>query len=236
MDGAGGGKRRAGGTEVEIRGLEKIAGSFAGLGMVVIILGIVMIGLWAIGRWDRALPLSCRGYFGICAAAAAEGSAALRLTAGEPMINRLLLAVIGGCLLLACVTDLVTCQVYNFTWWPGLASSLVLLWYAWFVSGTASLETVKSFLFFLTLQLMLFCRVYGRADCYAFCVCAAAEASRGFQAAGYLVHMLVAYALLFLVQTVRGNINRKGNLKEPVPFLPYITISFWIVAAAGRSG
>lgn len=80
---------------------------------------------------------------------------------------------------------------------------------------------------FVLLQLKFFSRMYGRADCYAFCVCAAAEAAAGLGMAGFLGHMLGAFCLLAVVQGARRNIDAGGNLKRPVPFLPYITLAFW---------
>ena len=133
-------------------------------------------------------------------------------------------AVIALCLLFACITDCITCQVYNFTWWISGAAAALLL-------GTRkngiSLVCLGELGFFILLQLRLFSRLYGRADCYAFSVCAIAEAAAGLELAGFLVHMLGAFCLLALVQGMRRNIGKRGNLKRPVPFLPYITLAFW---------
>ncbi len=83
---------------------------------------------------------------------------------------------------------------------------------------------------YLGLQLLLAGRIYGRADGYAFCACALTEALLGISAVGFLLHMLFAYCLLFAVQLARRNINGRGNLRRPVPFLPYITAAFWMTA------
>lgn len=79
---------------------------------------------------------------------------------------------------------------------------------------------------YMALQFGVFARMYGRADCYAFCVCAIAEASLGMDFSDYLVLMLLALCLLFPVQLLRGNIAKNGNLKQPVAFLPYISAAF----------
>lgn len=133
-------------------------------------------------------------------------------------------SVIAVCLLFACITDCRTCQVYNFTWWISGTAALLLL-----ATGEKSMdvECAAELGFFMLLQLKLFSKMYGRADCYAFCVCALAEAAAGLGLAGYLVHMLTAFCLLAVIQGIRRNVDRRGNLKQPVPFLPYITLAFW---------
>lgn len=189
--------------------------------MTMVILGIVMAGLWIIARWDAPLPLKGWMYWFILAGALAEGSVIRRLTAGGLSEGCLALSVVGGCLLLASVTDMTLGEVYNFVWWPALAAGLVLLRNA---RGMGLLPLG----FFLLLQFAGFRSMYGRADCYAFCVCAVVEAAAGMGLYGFLVHMFLSWALLFLAQAVRGNIDKRGNLKQPVPFLPYIAASFWL--------
>lgn len=193
--------------------------------MTVIILGIVMAGLGIIAKWDKPLPLDAGMYLGILAAAFAEGAITRYLAGGLPG-NTLMLSAIGGCLLLASVTDIVLCQVYDFTWWFALTAVLVSL------QGISE-ESVWSLAFFFLLQFAVFGRLYGRADCYGFCVCAAAEAVMGMELSGFLVQMFLAWLLLFFVQAAHRNIDRKGNLKQPVPFLPYITAAFWLTIVLG---
>lgn len=79
---------------------------------------------------------------------------------------------------------------------------------------------------YMAIQLGLFSRLYGKADCYAFCVCAIAEASLGMTLFDYLILTLLAVFLLFPIQLYRRNIAKNGNLKRPVAFLPYITTAF----------
>lgn len=194
------------------------------------ILGVVEAGMIIIRKWDKPLPLTSRGYFGILVSAIVMKAAISYITMGEPGGNRWLLSIIGGCLVLACVTDLALCQVYNFIWWIALTAAAVLLWRRLCLSGMQTKEEMLiALLLFFTLQYTVFCRTYGKADGYAFCVCAVTEAARGMKLAGYLSHMLLAYTLLLLVQTIGGNLNRRGNLKKSVPFLPYITMAFWMV-------
>lgn len=133
-------------------------------------------------------------------------------------------SVIAVCLLFACITDCRTCQVYNFTWWiAGTAAGVLLM------SGSIPLnvERMAELVGFVFLQCAVFSKMYGKADCYAFSVCALAETAAGMGATGYLAHMLGAFCLLAVVQGIRRNVDRRGNLKRPVPFLPYITLAFW---------
>lgn len=142
-------------------------------------------------------------------------------------------AVIAVCLLAACIMDLRTCLVYNAVWWIGGTAALLLL-----ILNRKVIDP-ENFLWlgvFAALQMGLFSRMYGRADCYAFCVCAAAGASLGMGPAGFLTHMLLAFGLLAAVQALRRNIGRDGNLKRPVPFLPYITLAFWALLWYYNSG
>ena len=132
--------------------------------------------------------------------------------------------VIMLCLAYACITDVKTCLVYNVTWWIAGASACLLYPVGAKLPGK---EQLIELIIFLILQWKLFSGWYGKADCYAFSVCAVAGGSLGFGLLEYLIHMLGAFAILALVQGMRRNINRRGNLKHPVPFLPYITLAFW---------
>lgn len=194
--------------------------------MTVVILVVVMAGLRIIAKWDEPLPSNGRTRWVILAGAFAEGSMIRHLTEGALWVDCLMLSLVGGCLLLASVTDMALCQVYNFTWWLALTAVLVLLRDVW--------ETALwPLAFFCLLQFAVFRPLYGRADCYAFCICAAAEAAAGMKMSGFLTQMFLAWMFLFLIQAIRGNVDKKGNLKQPVPFLPYITISFWLTIAFG---
>ena len=139
-------------------------------------------------------------------------------------MTELLWFVLAASLLFACATDCKSCEVYNFTWWIGGAAALLLL------AGdrdNISATNMVQLLFYIALQLFFFSKMYGKADCYAFSVCAVAETAAGMHLMEYLFHMLIAFAFLALVQGGKRNIARNGNLKHPVPFLPYITLAFW---------
>lgn len=129
-------------------------------------------------------------------------------------------------LLYGCATDLKSRKVYNFTWWFGGLAAGGLLWESLYTGQrTASLWHL---IVYMALQMGFFSHMYGRADCYAFCVCAIAEASLGRGFSDHLVLMLLALCLLFPVQLLRRNIAKDGNLKQPVAFLPYIVLAFGI--------
>ena len=115
-----------------------------------------------------------------------------------------------------------TSEVYNFLWWIAGAASLILIW----ERGMGNLELLLPWGVFCGIQLLLFSRMYGKADCYAFCVCALYGSGKGWGFYEALVHMFLAFSMLAVVQLVRRNVNTAGNLKYPVPFLPYITASY----------
>ncbi|MCR5754224.1 MAG: hypothetical protein K6G30_05345, partial [Acetatifactor sp.] len=92
--------------------------------------------------------------------------------------------------------------------------------------GTVGINRILQLVIVILLQEFWFCRFYGRADCHAFSYCAILETTFGCGMMGYLMQMSIAFLLLFFVQLCRRNINMHGNLKNPVAFLPYISISF----------
>lgn len=139
----------------------------------------------------------------------------------------MLLATLAGCLMAACIMDVESCMIYDYVWWLGLIAAVLLL-------CIGKCERIMELLLFILLQELFFCKFYGRADCHAFVVCAITETAMGMGMKSYLIHMLLAFGLLALIQGMRRNINNKGNLKRPIPFLPYIAGSFWgLVYVAG---
>ncbi len=132
--------------------------------------------------------------------------------------------IFAACLVFACITDCRSREVYNITWWvAGAAAAVLLLGGRRRPDGILLLELGG----FILLQLKLFPKMYGRADCYAFSVCAVAEAAAGFSLTGYFLHMVLSFLFLAFVQALRHNIGSGGKLLRPVPFLPYITLAFW---------
>ena len=194
-----------------------------------VILGTVAMGLFCIGKYDQKI-VPDRKVTAVIAVAGFAGSRFLswRLGPGE-ILPRLLLSVVMGCLLLACLTDVVTYRVHNFVWWTAGFATVILFFRRWGEGFGLLGNKVPEVLIFCVLQLWLFSKMYGRADSYAFCVCAAAEAGLGMGLIEFLTHMYFSFLLLVAVQACRKNITRRGCLKEPVPFLPYITAGFYII-------
>ena len=140
----------------------------------------------------------------------------------EYYLRILLLGIVSGGLMAAWIMDVETHLIYDFVWWISGAAAMLL----WISSGNVRMQR-WDICVFLLLQHLVFGRLYGRADCHAFCVCALAESAFGMTMQDYLVHMLLALCILAVVQFFRGNITKDGRLKEAMPFIPYITVSFW---------
>ena len=137
------------------------------------------------------------------------------------MVFIILLSIAAASLLSACVMDQETHMVYDYVWWVGgVAGGILML--------LSDNNMWLSVALFILLQELFFCKMYGRADCHGFVVCALIEAAYGMSMQGYLLHMLFAFCLLAVVQLVSGNVGRDGKLKRPVPFLPFMTIAFWL--------
>ncbi len=134
-----------------------------------------------------------------------------------------MLGIFGGCLLTASIMDWWEQMVYRFVWWiGGMAGALMA------VEAGISADACCSMLLFWVIQEMWFAKFYGRADCHAFCVSSLVLTALGRSFQDYVIHMLSVYVILALMQMIRGNISRDGNLKKAVPLLPYITIAFWL--------
>lgn len=124
-------------------------------------------------------------------------------------------------LLTASITDIQTYEVYDFL---PVVTAIVGL-------GVLCMDFHKGLvlplLTFIGIQSFLFIGMYGRADGYAFMVCALFESRFGQGMLTYLLHMGVAFLLLGIIQGILGNINRMGDLKHSVAFLPYIAVTVW---------
>lgn len=204
--------------------------------MTPVILGTAAAGLLLIKHLDRDIEPP-DGIKACLLAAGVTGGALLEWIFGPgEFLSRLLLAMHFGCLLLACATDVVICRVYNLGWWIGGAVSAMLLWRRlWLSDGPGdSVGILVDLTVFCVIQLKLFGRLYGKADCYAFCVCAVAGAGIGMGLELFMTHMALAYVLLVPVQYTKRNINKGGKLKKPVPFLPYITAAFYLLMIFGK--
>lgn len=197
--------------------------------MIAVVLGTVCAGLFLIEKLDQEIcfPKKVKAVI-VLAGMVGNILIHMKFEPGKPL-SRLLLSLFLGCLLLACVTDLAICQVYNFVWWiAGVAGGLLFL-ERLFMAPKENEFLASELMVFCVIQLIVFGRLYGRADCYAFCVCAVMEAALGIGLKGFLIHMLFSFGLLAVKQAVGRNIGPDGNLRRPVPFLPYITAGMYLV-------
>ena len=150
----------------------------------------------------------------------------------------ILLSLLAGGLLAAAYMDAEKCWVYNYVWWWCLLSEILLfivrIWKcggmsATDVPGNLFIRQLGSFIIFVMLQHFLFEKMYGKADCYAFCICALAESIYGGGLFLFLLHMLIAVMLMAIVQIYRKNLMWNGKLRKPGAFIPYIVVAFWII-------
>lgn len=135
-----------------------------------------------------------------------------------------------SCLLLALylvvctVMDVLLTRVSDFLQYVGLGGGVLLLF-----SKLPSRETGISLILFALIQYFLFRKMYGRADVMGFLVCAVYLAAQNKGIEAYVFHMAGCFLLLALVQGLKGNINKKGNLRHPVPLYPYISAIFLLI-------
>ena len=139
----------------------------------------------------------------------------LRLLAG---------CLLAGGLLSAAYMDRRNCWVYNYVWWWCLPWAGILG-----LTAGGGFHGIVGVLVFVMLQQLLFSRMYGKADCHAFSVCALAECGNAVGMVGFLLQMFLSVVLLTIVQLFRGNVTPRGRLREPQPFIPYIITAFFSV-------
>lgn len=137
------------------------------------------------------------------------------------------LIIVAKCLLAAADMDLRTCTVYNYLWWLIGGVGLFLFAVQAVMQGR-QLYKIADLVIFLLLQEFFFYKMYGRADCHGFAVCAVVGDSFGMGLREFLLHMLLAFGLLGMVQLIKKNVGTNGNLKKPVPFVPYLAVTFWV--------
>lgn len=118
------------------------------------------------------------------------------------------------------ITDRQTCKIYDFLQLPASVAGAILCLIRPLSSGGG-----WGLVLFALLQYFLFGRLYGQGDVMAFQICSLYLVGEGGDFQTLLLHMALSFAMLGVVQLFRKNIDRKGNLKVPVPFLPYIACS-----------
>ena len=113
-------------------------------------------------------------------------------------------------------------EVYDLFHFINIASMILFIGYAGFP------KNYISFLFFAALQLGIFQFMYGQADAFLFCECAAFLMLHNAEIEDYMWHMGIMLIFLAVAQGAKKNINKQGNLKHPVAMTPYIAASFLI--------
>lgn len=127
-------------------------------------------------------------------------------------------------LLIVSVMDLQLQMVNDFLHGIGIISGMILAF-----CKQSEPENWWSYLMFCIIQYFVFGRMYGMADVAVFLVCALFFTVLGGTMETYLLHMALTFLLLGVVQFLRGNIDKQGNLKVPVALIPYIAISFFVI-------
>lgn len=140
----------------------------------------------------------------------------------EP-IWKLCLFILAVYLVVCSVMDSMLCMVSDFMQYVGVVGGGI-----WVISRQPEGVIGVSLLLFGFMQYGLFRKMYGGADVMGFLICALYWAGRGGDIEDYLCHMLLCYLLLAVMQGIKSNISKKGNLKKPVPLFPYISMSFLI--------
>ena len=135
-------------------------------------------------------------------------------------IVSMVLAVIS--LITASVEDIRTKSVTNAVWWIFSAGLPLLLF---FESGIGP-DRIAECVLVIAVQEFVMSRAYGRADSHAFSCCAVFLILSGSGLEGHILHMSLSLVILTVVQMLRGNVDRNLKLKTPVPFIPYISVSF----------
>lgn len=181
-----------------------------------------LAALWLITKFDPQHGLRVEGETaGVLALGCCIGAGCIRYYRNRGQTEMWEAYLVLAVYLTVCtVTDRQTCKTYDFLQWPtSVAGALLCL--------TRPLPTGAGvgLVLFALLQYFLFGRLYGQGDVMAFQICSLFLIGAGGDFQLLLTHMALAFAMLGAVQLFRHNIDRRGNLKVPVPFLPYIACS-----------
>ena len=185
-------------------------------------LALTLAILWLITRFDQRHGLQADWEaVGILSAGCCMGAGyiACHYRQEQPIIlaGYLILAVY---LTVCVITDRKTCKIYDFLQLPASMAGAILCMARPLPAGAG-----VGLILFALLQYFLFGRMYGQGDVMAFQVCSLYIIGAGGDFQTLLLHMALSFAMLGVIQLFRKNIDRRGNLKTPVPFLPYIACS-----------
>lgn len=141
---------------------------------------------------------------------------------GNNFAQVILLALFAASLVCGAVMDIRFKRVKRWIWLWGGGAALLLFWVRRGGGPEKDMSIAVQIVGFILLQFFLFDGMYGRADCFAFSCCSILLGALGGGIRDFLLHMLFSIVFLGMVQICKGNVNRQGNLKEPVAFIPYI--------------
>ena len=119
-------------------------------------------------------------------------------------------------------------QVYDWIWILGLIGigGLLIFHRNNIFQLSYCARELPPLVLFCLMQCFL-CRFsYGRADAYGCMETAAYFFVTGKGIAAVAGCQLLVFLLLIVVQVVKGNIGRNGQLRQPVPYIPYLTTVF----------
>lgn len=203
---------------------EVSASAFAALAAAVVIGGTVYGCLRGFMKLDpdHGLIWDCTAVLFLCGASLLAGVSWHQLLAGGRASHAPAWLLLQIYFVVCCVTDYLTCQVYDVLQYLGTGVGAFLV-----LAREGSLSVGISLIVFALLQYFVFMKLYGKADGMAFLAAAMAEGALGYDLEMFLTHMILAYLLLGLVQWMKGNVGSRGRLKRAVPFMPYITVCFW---------
>ena len=132
--------------------------------------------------------------------------------------------IISGCLIAASVSDIRTHFVADLVWMITASDVLLLmLSHPLYLTEVALIEALVVIL----VQENVMSRCYGRADSHAFSCCFLFMAASGCRLESHIIHMTLSLIMLTVIQIIKGNIGKGLRLKKPVPFIPYISASFF---------
>ena len=171
--------------------------------------------------WRGMVPLGSLLWGLLCCYRAGIGEAPENRNVS--MIRFLSLLVWGIYLLTCSITDQLTFYVYSFLHYPTLLAG-ILYWYTMDVTADAG----WAILFYGLVHLLLFSKLFGRGDSLVYVISAFFLTGPWDNALRYLCHMALTFALLGVISLLKGNINKRGNLKHPVALVPYIMVAAWM--------
>lgn len=145
----------------------------------------------------------------------------LGIVMGDPnkQVMQLLQAYMLSSLILAAWIDHYIQLIPDVIYAPGLTGGI--LWLIYYNPGA---DIIINLIVFVSIQLLIFRRLYGGSDCLAYILCAVYLAGNGCgkKLTDYLLFMLLTVIIELIDQIRKKNILKNGRLKRPVPLIPYI--------------